>query len=50
MDVPRQAPFHPTVEPVLTWTVGPVTVTRVVEGTTEFSARMFLPALTEQQI
>jgi len=50
MDVPRQAPFHPTDEPALTWTVGPVTVTRVVEGTTEFSARMFLPALTEAQI
>ena len=50
MDVPRQAPFHPTDEPVLTWTIGPVTVTRVVEGTTEFSARMFLPSLTEAQI
>lgn len=50
MDAPRQAPFQPTDEPVLSWRIGPVTVTRVVEGTTEFSARMFLPALTEAQI
>lgn len=50
MDAPRQAPFHLTDEPVLAWPVGPVTVTRVVEGITEFSARMFLPALTEAQI
>ena len=50
MDAPRQAPFHPTAEPVLRWGIGPVTVTRVVEGITEFSSRMFLPALSEEQI
>lgn len=50
MDAPRQAPFHPNAEPVLTWRVGPVSITRVVEGITEFSARMFLPALDEARI
>ena len=50
MDAPRQAPFHLSEEPLLRWRVGPVTVTRVVEGITEFSSRMFLPALSEDQI
>ena len=50
MDTPRQAPFHLCEEPVQHWRIGPVTVARVVEGITEFSARMFLPELTEEQI
>lgn len=35
---------------MLRWQVGPVTITRVVEGITEFSARMFLPALSDDAI
>lgn len=50
MDAPRQAPFHLSDEAILRWRVGPVTVTRVVEGITEFSVNMFLPALTDDQI
>ena len=50
MDAPRQAPFHLTNEPLLRWRIGPVTVTRIVEGITEFSSQMFLPSLSKEQI
>ncbi len=45
----RQLDFRPDEEPVLTWQVGDVVVTRVVEGISEFP-RGFLPALTDERL
>ncbi len=46
---PRQFTLRPDAEPVLSWSVGEVTITRVVEGISEFP-RGFLPALTDERI
>ena len=46
----RQAPFALDDEPVLRWQLGPVRVTRVVEGVTTFPVSIFLPGLTDQHI
>ncbi|MFV0259858.1 MAG: MBL fold metallo-hydrolase [Acidimicrobiales bacterium] len=49
MSSSRRLPFRPDNEPVRRWRLGAVTITRVVEGISEFPRR-FLPRLTRARI